>query len=290
MTTNPLRIVTFNFLPIAYRSLTNWIKEAGHTHVLAVTTPGPKSRPTPSYIDVVGAAPRNVDVLVTTRLRKVATPLIRELKPDLITCFSFPYRITPELCEIPTYGAVNLHPAVLPAYRGPNVMRQFYDGASVFGATAHWIAEEYDTGRILSQKSAPMPDEVTPETVFPTWGMLIAQAIAEGMEKAIAGEPGWEQDDAQVTYAAPYTEEERWLDWQDPCQVLQRKVTGLNMVGAGYAKAKVGEETIRIFDLKIVANEVGEGVPGKLLERTDEGMVVQAMDGVVRIQTQPLEE
>ena len=79
-----------------------------------------------------------------------------KMRPDLIICFSFPYRITPEICTLPTYGAINLHPAVLPAYRGPNVLRPFYDGADVLGATMHWMAEDFDTGNIPSQRSEPM--------------------------------------------------------------------------------------------------------------------------------------
>lgn len=290
METKPLRIVTFNFLPIGYQLLTKWIHEAGHRHILAVTTPGPKSRPTPSYIDVVGAAPRDVDLLVTTRLRSVATPLIRALKPDLITCLSFPYRITPELCAIPTHGAVNVHPAVLPAYRGPNVMRQFYEGAPVFGATAHWIAEEYDTGRILSQHSAPMPEVVTVRTVLPPWGALMTAAIAEGMERAIAGDSGVEQDDAQATYAAPFTEEEKWLDWTESQRVLQRRVTALNMVGSGNAKATVDGESCQVLGLDILNKPNGGGIPGTCLERNEENAVVQVADGAVRIQLQPLEK
>lgn len=48
MNTQPLKVVTFNFLPIAYDLVTQWIHDNGHQHLLAVTTPGPKSRPTPA--------------------------------------------------------------------------------------------------------------------------------------------------------------------------------------------------------------------------------------------------
>ncbi len=49
---------------------------------------------------------------------RVALPLIRELRPDLIVSFTFPYRVPPEITAIPRYGAVNLHPTVLPAIAG----------------------------------------------------------------------------------------------------------------------------------------------------------------------------
>ena len=90
----PLRIVTFNVQPMAYELVSNWIRQTNNKHVLAVTTPGPTTRPTPSYQGIVATASREVDILVTRRLRNMATPLIRALQPDLIISFTFPYRIT----------------------------------------------------------------------------------------------------------------------------------------------------------------------------------------------------
>ncbi|MCB0037686.1 MAG: hypothetical protein KDE51_26825 [Anaerolineales bacterium] len=286
MSETPLRVVTFNFFPPAYEACANWIHQNGHQHVLAVTTPGPISRPTPGYKEIVTNAPREVDILVTTRLRKVATPLIRALQPDLIVCFSFPYRITPELCQIPRYGAVNLHPAVLPAYRGPNVFRAFYDGAAEFGATAHWIAEDYDTGHILSQKSAPMPDEITPNQILPAWVSLITKVLAEGLERALAGDLGTPQDHAQATYGGRFTEAEMWLDLNKPQRVIQRHVTGLNF--GAQAKVKVGDESWAVQAVELRPQEQLAAV-GQLIERTDESILVQVGDGPVRLQVTPLE-
>ncbi len=76
---SPLRVVTFNVLPVAYGVVSQWAAQGGHRIELVVTTPGPASRRTPSYQVVLNSAAPTVDVLVTTRLRKVALPLIRAL-------------------------------------------------------------------------------------------------------------------------------------------------------------------------------------------------------------------
>jgi len=274
MSDAPLRIVTFNFVPFAYDLVTNWIQQNNHKHVLAVTTPGPTTRPTPSYQGIVTNAPRNVDILVTTRLRTVATPLIRALKPDLIISFTFPYRITPELCSIPRFGAVNLHPTVLPAYRGPNVMRPFYEGAPVYGATLHWIAEEYDTGNILSQKSASMPDELVIGDLFPGWMRLMAEALAEGIDRALAGDPGSPQDDALTSYAAPFSEEEKWIGLTEPRQVLQRRVAALNIQDSSTAKVKIGEKSYTIGALELLASEDTSATTGQVLQRQGDSLTL----------------
>jgi len=285
MPDQPLRIVTFNILPIAYQLLTRWIHENGHKHILAVTTPGPTTRPTPDYKGIVDSAPRNVDILVTTRLRKVATPLIRALEPDLIMCFSFPYRLTPELISIPKIGAVNLHPAVLPAYRGPNVFRMFYEDWHEYGVTIHWMDAEFDTGNILSQAKAPIPEEINPDAIMGNWLKIGYEALEEGMAKAIAGEPGTQQDDSQATYAAPYTEDELWLDWNDTVRDLQLKHMGLT----GQAKAKIDGKAYAITSLQKSENREN-GEAGRILSQDDSQFVIQVADGTVEVQVAPLEE
>lgn len=282
-----LRVVTFNILPLAYGLVSRWAEENGHIVVLVVTTPGPSTRRTPTYRGVIEMAKPGVDVLATTRLRRVALPLIRALAPDLIVSFTFPYRIPPELTAIPRYGAVNLHPALLPSYRGPNVARPIYEGASEIGATLHWTEEEYDNGRILSQQSAPLPEEVTGEVISALWGPLMARTLAEGAARAVAGDPGTPQDNARATYAAPFTEEERWLDWTDAKYTLQRKAVALNLLGPPGATARIAGESYRVQRIEALPNAVAAS-PGIVLDRTEDGFIIGVANGAVRVIAVPL--
>jgi len=284
----PLRIITFNFVPFAYNIVTKWIHESGNKHLLTVTTPGPLSRPTPQYKGIIENAQRDVGILVSTKLKTVVTPVVRALEPDLIVCFSFPYRITPELCAIPKYGAVNLHPAVLPKHRGPNAMRAIYDGSHEFGATAHWLAEDYDTGNILSQSSSPLPNEVTEKSLFSMWGPMLSDTLAKGLEKAIAGDTGIPQDDQQASYAAPFTEEEKWLSLKESRRVLERKVTALSFGGRGNAKLVLDGNHYSILSLEVMASDKSEAMPGECLDRDSEFITVQAGDGPLRLQVESL--
>ncbi len=225
-----LRVVTFNYLPSAYKFVTDWIHENGHEHVLAVTSPGIKTRATPAYRDVLPLIPSHVNTIVTSNIKSVLTPILPQFKPDIILCFTFAHKLDAEICNIPTYGAVNIHPSVLPAYRGPNPMRQFYEGAKLFGSTAHRIEDGYDTGEILSVESDELPEMVTHETSV-RWGNLIKRCIANGMERAISGKPGIVQDASQATYAPLFTDAEKWVDLSEPTCVVLRKTLALNLTG-----------------------------------------------------------
>lgn len=283
----PLRIVTFNVIPQAYQLVAGWAEAHGHTLVLVVTTPGPSTRRTPTYRDVVALAPPGRDVLVTTRLRRVAAPLIRALRPDLVVSATFPYRIPPEIVAIPRFGAVNLHPAALPAYRGPNVARAIYEGWPVLGATLHRTAEEYDTGPILSQHAAPMPTDLTADAIWTTWMPLMASAFAEGVARAIAGEAGDPQDDGRASYAAPFTEAEHWLDWTEPARTIQRRAVALNLMGEPAARAWIGGSPYAVTRIDLIAGSP-VATPGAMPAAGDGELNVAVGDGVVRVTATPL--
>ncbi len=278
-----LRVVTFNYLPSAYKFVTDWIHENGREHVLAVTSPGLKTRATPAYKDVLPLIPSHVNTIVTSRMNSVLAPILPQFKPDIILCFTFAHRVGPEICQIPTYGAVNIHPSVLPLYRGPNPLRQFYEGADIFGATAHRMAEGYDTGEILSQEYEPMPEIATQATAV-RWGQLIKKCIATGMERAISGQPGIVQDDSRTTYAAPYNEEEKWIDLTEPTAVIMRKTLGLNLAG-GLAKTIIQGRVFKIHSAHYVAN-VRRMPAGSIIKQGVGIHEVATADGAVKLITE----
>lgn len=104
-----------------------------------------------------------------------------------------------------------------------------YEGYRLLGATLHWAEEEFDTGRILAQQTAPLPTIALPEAIMSLWPALIIGAFAEGIARAVAGEAGTQQDQNQASYATEFTEEEHWVTPQETRQAFQRKCTALNL-------------------------------------------------------------
>lgn len=279
---SPLRVVTFNVLPLAYDLVRRWAEETGNKLILVVTTPGPTTRRSTTYQQIVSAAPPGQEILVTTRLRTVALPLIQKLEPDLIVSFTFPYRIVPEIRQAARYGAVNLHPTHLPAYRGPNPMRSFYDGYPTLGATMHWIADDFDTGSVLSQHTAPLPHPVTPQNIIAAWRPLMGQAFYEGVARAVAGEAGVVQDEAQASYAAPFSAAEHWLDLIEPADVVQRKFTALHMANAGSARVNLNGKAAGVEQLEVTW-QASSAAPGAIIEQHATTCLIQTADGQVRL-------
>ncbi len=279
-----LRIISFNNMPGPFDLVCRWVEQSGHTLVMVVTTPGPPARRSDGYKQIIATAgAKNVEVLCTTRMKSVATPVLRALKPDLIVSATFPWLLPPELLQTARIGAVNLHPALLPAYRGPNVARQIFDGGPWIGSTLHWTAGEFDTGNILSQQPRELPQPCTPEAIAATWFPTLGQTLFEGAARAIAGDPGTPQPEVGVSYAAPFTEAERWLDFHEPRGTLMCKCVGLNLLGEPQARAKFGDDVWRVERIDAVDQGDASATPGTILDITPDGLIVQTGDGLVQL-------
>ena len=276
-----LRIITFNIRPDAYLMTLDWATRHGHRIVLLVTTPGPAKRRSEQYRDTIAAAPPSQEILITTRPQRLA-PLIARLEPDLIISGSFPYRIPPEVVTAARLGGVNLHPAPLPRYRGPNPVRQVFDGHDTVSATLHRISPEFDAGPILSQQHRPLPADLTPETIYTPWSEVIVATFEEGLARAIAGEPGTPQDERQATYAGAFIDDECWLDWREPTTLLLRRFAALRADGH-IVRAELDGLSVVIERLTPMAVAGKLRQPSTGLEQASHTRLVQTGDGTVQV-------
>lgn len=86
------------------------------------------------------------------------TTWVEETNPDLIVVFSMSQLLKKDLIDIPKSGVINLHPSMLPEYRGPNPdFWQYYNMEMNPGITVHYIDEGEDTGDIIFQERVHIP-------------------------------------------------------------------------------------------------------------------------------------
>lgn len=280
--TGGLRIVAFNVFYPAYQLVADWAARHGHRIVLLVTVPvSDPLRYGGELSNIVAAVPPEQDVLVTGRMRKTAAPAIAALAPDLIVSGTFPLRIPPEVTEIPRFGAVNLHPAPLPRGRGPNPQRLIYEGDLTTGATLHRIAPGFDTGAILSKKECRLSESVTSAELLGVWFELLTAALEEGTARVVAGEPGETQDESLATYVAPFTPEERVLNWDEPALTIQRRAAALNLVGTT-ARGRIDGWEVLVRDVRALA-DAPPAAAGAILDRAGDVITVRVGDSAVQV-------
>ncbi|MFQ5422139.1 MAG: methionyl-tRNA formyltransferase [Anaerolineae bacterium] len=78
-------------------------------------------------------------------------------KTAVVACYN--QKIPPQLLALPRHGFLNIHPSLLPAYRGiAPLFWQLRAGETNTGVTVHWMDAGLDTGPILAQTAVPLPD------------------------------------------------------------------------------------------------------------------------------------
>jgi len=83
---------------------------------------------------------------------------LQKLKADLFCVASFPCLLKPEVFSLAPLGCINMHPSLLPDYRGPNPFFWVYHNQeSRTGVTVHYIDAGEDSGTILAQESFEVP-------------------------------------------------------------------------------------------------------------------------------------
>ena len=89
---------------------------------------------------------------------------LKELAPDLIVIFGMSELLKKNIMDIPKKGCINLHPSLLPNYRGGYpVFWMYYHFDLNPGVTVHYIDEGEDTGNIIYQESINLPIGATEE-------------------------------------------------------------------------------------------------------------------------------
>ena len=114
--------------------------------------------------------------------RTLATLANSEPDVAFVACFS--ERIPPEMLALPQHGFLNLHPSLLPAYRGPHPLFWcFRQGETKTGVTLHFMDEGFDTGDIVVQEPLALADGLSGEAAdrlcAERGGALMVEAVRQ---------------------------------------------------------------------------------------------------------------
>lgn len=124
-------------------------------------------------------------ILLTSNNELEVAKWARLISPDLIVVYSMSQLLKPSLFLLPRLGTINLHPALLPSYRGPRPdFWQYYNFDLKIGATVHFIDEGEDTGDIICQDYVNIePGTKSPALLDIQIGDLGVQLILKALDK-----------------------------------------------------------------------------------------------------------
>lgn len=108
---------------------------------------------------------------------------IQELDVDAAVVCSFNYKIPRVLLNSVKDGFINVHPSMLPKYRGGNpYSRVIMNGESETGVTIHFMDEGFDTGDIIAQKAYHIHSKATMGTLFNELNVLGIELLLQVLQ------------------------------------------------------------------------------------------------------------
>lgn len=203
---------------------------------------------------------------------------LRELHPDLVVTVAYGRIIPAELLALPPYGCINLHPSLLPKYRGASpIQAAIASGDPETAVTIMYQTADLDAGDILLQRRVRMEPHDTAQTLETRLAHEGAKALAEAVRLIARGQaPRHPQDPAEASYVKKLTKESGQIDWDQPATTLERFIRAMDPWPSAYTWYH--GRLLKIWRAKVVPGEASP--PGTIVAiRRGEGFVVAAAEG-----------
>lgn len=123
-----------------------------------------------------------------------------EVEPDLSIIRGFPWRLGPASLKASKRLTLNVHPSLLPKYRGPHpVHAAIRRGDATLGITVHEATSEIDCGSVFASRAFSMPED--PAMAWEAVDRQSARAVAVALKAIEANEPPQPMANVGVSFA-----------------------------------------------------------------------------------------
>jgi methionyl-tRNA formyltransferase len=151
------------------------------------------------------------------------------LKPSVIVVVAFGQLLRPAVLELPLLGCINIHPSLLPAYRGPApIQRAIMNGETRTGVTTMYLSPEIDAGDLILQEAIGIESGMTSGELSAQLARMGAELLYKTLGLLEKGAPRLAQDQSRATYAPALTPEEERIDWSWDAAGLANLIRGMN--------------------------------------------------------------
>jgi methionyl-tRNA formyltransferase len=241
--------------------------------------------PTPVEIR---ARSSNIVVFHPDHLNKESRDMVSSVAPDILVCFAYGHIFGPKFLGLFTYGGINLHPSLLPKYRGPTPVQQaILNMDTETGITVQKMAQETDAGDVLLQQKIKLDGTETTASLLEKSARLGAASLSEILIKTARTSelPPAVPQQGIPSYTQIVKKEDGCIDWSEPAEKIQAKIRAYTPEPGCYTVCRGMK--LRILEAELVPGACdGTAESGIVVSCSkNDGILVKTGDGLLSLKT-----
>jgi methionyl-tRNA formyltransferase len=207
---------------------------------------------------------------------------LKGFKPDVIVVAAFGQILPKSVLELPKLGCLNIHPSLLPRYRGASpVASAILAGDDFSGVTIMLMDEGLDTGPLLARAQITVSPRDSTGSLTAKLAWLGAGLLGEILVGWTRGElTPRPQNEAEASYTGPITKEEGEIDWRLSAVDIWRRVRAFNPWPGCYSRWR--GKILKIIEAVPLAGEPAARA-GEVVAPGPAGFGIGTGDGVLAV-------
>ena len=205
--------------------------------------------------------------------------VLKNTEANLAILLSYGTMIPPEILDSFPLGIINIHPSLLPKYRGPSpVQTTLLNGDSEAGVSIMLLKTEMDAGPIIVQKKINIESEDNHETLnnklFSLGNKLLLDNLQKYIDKKIETHS---QDNNQATYAKMIKKEDGLIDWNNSAEQINNQIKAFYTWPGAYTY--FNDKLIKIIKADFIGKETSHKIAEVFLN--DNKVAIQTKKGLL---------
>jgi len=213
--------------------------------------------------------------------------LLRDLEPEVCVLVAYGRILKQPILDVPPHGFLNVHPSLLPRYRGPSpIQTAILEGEEMTGVSVMKLDTGVDTGDVLLQERVPIAPDDTTGSLSEKLARVGAKLLQDGLNRIASGNAVFTaQDHTQATVTRRYEKQDGRIRWGSPARTIHNLVRAA--VPWPVAHCRFKGEICRIHKTEVVMDaELVLGVPkepGMVTRIEPDRVIVTAGEGQIAI-------
>jgi methionyl-tRNA formyltransferase len=258
--------------------------EAGHDICMVLTQP---DRPAGRGMKLRASAVKELALTHQLRVEQPlnfkspeAQALVADCEADMMVVAAYGLILPQCVLDLPRLGCLNIHASLLPRWRGAApIQRALLAGDTQTGITIMQMDAGLDTGAMLLTKALPITPEMNAFELHEKLAQLGANSIVEALQSYAELTPIVQPAEG-ATYAQKLTKQEAAINWQEPAEIIAKKVRAFNPTPVCHTKLE--GKVVKIWAAKAI-HKPNNAMIGEILNITEEGLFVSTGLGVLQV-------